>query len=275
MIFYMLKRLFEKSTKCVIIYTEKKKRSGKMERKTVLITGASKGLGAAIAKVFAQNNHNIILNYNNSEEEAKKLTEELKKYNVEVLPIKADMTNEEEIKNMVNKSIEKFQKIDILVNNAGIAIDTTFEDKTKENFIKIIDTNLIGPFLVSKYVGESMLKEKQGCIINISSTNGIDTYYEYSLDYDASKSGMISLTHNLALHYAPYIRVNCVAPGWINTEMNKDLDEEYKKEEESKILLNRFAEPVEIAKVVYFLSTDDAKYINNETIRVDGGTIHA
>ena len=96
-----------------------------------------------------------------------------------------------------------------------------------------------------------------------------------SSDKLASSSGMISLTHNLALHYAPYIRVNCVAPGWINTEMNKDLDEEYKKEEESKILLNRFAEPIEIAKVVYFFSTDDAKYINNETIRVDGGTIHA
>ena len=246
-----------------------------MERKTVLITGASKGLGASIARVFAQNNHNIILNYNNSEEEALKLTEELKQYNVEILPIKANIKKEDEIKNMVSISIEKFKKIDVLINNAGIAIDTIFGDKTKENFIKIIDTNLIGPFLVAKYVGEYMLKEKQGSIINISSTNGIDTYYEYSLDYDASKAGLISLTHNLATHYAPYIRVNCVAPGWINTEMNKELDKQYIKEEENKILLNRFAEPEEIAKVVYFLSTDDAKYINNETIRVDGGTIHA
>lgn len=246
-----------------------------MERKTVLITGASRGLGASIARVFAKNNHNIILNYNNSETEALNLTEELKQYNVEVLPIKADMTNEEEIKNMVNISLEQFKKIDVLVNNAGIAIDTTFEDKTKENFIKTLDTNLIGPFLISKYVGESMLKEKQGCIINISSTNGLETFYEYSLDYDASKAGLISLTHNLALHYAPYIRVNCIAPGWINTEMNKNLDKDYIKEEESKILLNRFGEPEEIAKVVYFLSTEDAKYINNETIRVDGGTIHA
>lgn len=241
----------------------------------MLITGASKGLGASIARVFAQNNHNIILNYNNSEEEALKLTEELKQYNVEILPIKANIKKEDEIKNMVSISIEKFKKIDVLINNAGIAIDTIFGDKTKENFIKIIDTNLIGPFLVAKYVGEYMLKEKQGSIINISSTNGIDTYYEYSLDYDASKAGLISLTHNLATHYAPYIRVNCVAPGWINTEMNKELDKQYIKEEENKILLNRFAEPEEIAKVVYFLSTDDAKYINNETIRVDGGTIHA
>ena len=254
---------------------KKRKEVKKMERRTVLITGASRGLGAALAKVFAKNNHNIILNYNNSETDALNLAKELKQYNVEVLPIKADVTKEEEIKNMVETSITKFKKIDILINNAGIAIDTTFDDKTKENYIKILDTNLIGPFILSKYVGEYMLKEKQGCIINISSTNGIDTYYEYSLDYDTSKAGMISLTHNLALHYAPYIRVNSVAPGWINTEMNKNLDKDYKKEEENKILLNRFAEPEEIANVVYFLTTDEAKYINNETIRVDGGTIHA
>ena len=245
-----------------------------MERRTVLITGASKGLGKAIAKKFAKNNHNIILNYNNSDKEALKLTEELKEFNIEILPIKADLTNEQEIKNMVEKSIEKFKKIDILINNAAVAIDTIFEDKTKENFMKTLDTNLVGPFLLTKYVGEYMMKEKQGNIINISSTNGIDTYYEYSLDYDASKAGLISLTHNLALHFAPYIRVNCVAPGWINTEMNKNLDEKYKKEEESKILLKRFAEPEEIANVVYFLTTEEAKYINNEVIRVDGGTIH-
>ena len=175
---------------------------------------------------------------------------------------------------MVNEGINTFTKIDVLVNNAGIAIDTTFEDKTKENFIKILDTNLIGPFLVSKYAGEHMLKEQQGCIINISSNAGLESYYPEGLDYDASKAGLISLTHNLAVKYAPYIRVNCIASGWINTEMNKELDEEYIKQEEEKILLNRFAQPEEIAKVVYFLSTDDAKYINNETIRVDGGTIH-
>ena len=246
-----------------------------MDKKTVLITGASRGLGASIARVFAKHHHNIIINYKNSEEEALKLAEELKQYNIEVLPIKANITKEEEIKNMVQKSINKFKKIDVLINNAGIAIDTTYEDKTKENFMEILDTNLIGPFLVSKYVGEHMLKEEQGNIINISSTNGIDTYYEYSLDYDASKAGLISLTHNLATHYAPYINVNAVAPGWINTEMNKELDEAYIKEEESKILLNRFADPVEIANVVYFLSTEEAKYINNEVIRVDGGTQHA
>lgn len=246
-----------------------------MDKKVVLITGASRGLGAAIAQVFAKNKHNIILNYNNSEKEALNLAEELKQYDVEVLPIKADITDEEQIKNMVETSISKFKHIDVLVNNAAIALDTTFEDKTKENFLKTLDTNLIGPFLVAKYVGDNMQKQKQGNIINISSTNGLETYYEYGLDYDASKAGLISLTHNLALHYAPYINVNAIAPGWIKTEMTKNLDKDYIKEEEAKILLNRFAEPEEIAPVVYFLSTQEAKYINNEVIRVDGGTIHA
>lgn len=241
--------------------------------KTVLITGASRGLGASIAEVFAKNGYNIVLNYNNSYDEAMSLKEKLEKYNVLVFPIKCDMSCEDEIKNMVSFVINRFKGIDVLVNNAGIAIDTEFSSKNKENFIKTLDINLVGPFLLVKYIGDYI--NSGGSIVNISSTNGIDSYYEYSLDYDASKAGIISLTHNLALHFAPDIRVNAVAPGWINTDMNKNLDDDYIKEEESKILLNRFADPSEIASVVYFLCSDDAKYINNEIIRVDGGTIHA
>lgn len=245
-----------------------------MGNKVVLITGAARGLGKEIALKFAKNKYNVIINYNNSEENAKKLKEELEKYDTEVLVIKADISNEKEVQVMIKKIIEKFNKIDVLVNNAGISIDTVFEEKTKENFQKILNTNLIGPFLVSKYVSEEMLKQKRGNIINITSTNGIDTYYPESLDYDASKAGLISLTHNLAIKLSPYINVNAVASGWINTEMNKDMDIEFKKQEEKKILLERFAEPKEIAGVVYFLATDEAKYINNEIIRVDGGTYH-
>ena len=172
---------------------------------------------------------------------------------------------------MVEEVIEEFHHIDVLVNNAGIAIDTIFEDKTVNNFLKTLEVNLIGTFLVSKYVGKYMLENKKGSIINVSSTNGIDTIYPESLDYDASKAGVISLTKNLALEYAPYIRVNSVAPGWVVTDMNQDLSHEFIENEEEHILLKRFADPIEIAKVVLFLAGNDASYINGEVIRVDGG----
>ena len=239
--------------------------------KTVLVTGGSRGIGKSTVIEFAKKGYNVVMNYLKSEEKALELKKEIEEnYGVKALIIKADVSSEE-VKNMVEKTIIEFGYIDCLVNNAGIAIDTIFEDKTKENFIKILNTNLIGPFLVSKEVGKYMLERKQGSIINISSTNGIDTIYPESIDYDASKAALISLTKNLAIEYAPYIRVNTVAPGWTLTDMNKNLDDEYVKEECESILLKRFADPSEIAKVVVFLASSDASYINSEVIRVDGG----
>lgn len=243
-----------------------------MDNKVVLITGASRGIGAATAKEFAKREYNVVINYNSSYEEAKKLSNELERdYSVKVLIIKCDISNDDEVKNMVDQTIKRFGTIDVLVNNAGIAIDTLFEDKTVENFRTTLGVNLIGPFLVSKYVGKVMLEQGRGSIVNVASTNGIDTYYPMSLDYDASKAGLISLTHNLAFQYSPVIRVNAVAPGWVNTDMNKELDQEFIDEENRKIMLGRFANPEEIAKVICFLSSDDASYINNEVIRIDGG----
>lgn len=240
--------------------------------RVALITGSSRGIGASCAIEFAKKGCNVIINYNNSEKEAISLKEELiNKYNIKCIVIKADVSNECEVKNMVKQIENEFGKIDILVNNAGIAIDTLFEDKTVENFRKTIDVNLIGTFLVSKYIGEIMLKNNYGKIINVASSNGIDTYYPMSLDYDASKAGVISLTHNLAVQFSPVINVNVVAPGWVNTDMNINLDDEFVKQEEEKILLKRFAKPEEVAKVITFLASDDASYINNEIIRIDGG----
>lgn len=242
------------------------------KNKVVLVTGSSHGIGKATIIEFAKKGCNVIINYNQSKKEALALKKQIESlYPIKVLAIKADISNEEEVINMINKIISTFGRIDILVNNAGIAIDTTFEDKTKENFQKILDVNLIGTFLVSKYASIYMLKQKHGKIINVSSTNGIDTYYPYSLDYDASKAGLISLTHNLSKQLAPYVNVNCVCPGWVNTPMNNDLDSEYIKEEIAKINLRRFARPEEIAKVILFLASEDASYINNAIIRVDGG----
>ena len=242
------------------------------KNKVVLVTGSSHGIGKATIIEFAKKGCNVIINYNQSKKEALALKKQIESlYPIKVLAIKADISNEEEVINMINKIISTFGRIDILVNNAGIAIDTTFEDKPKENFQKILDVNLIGTFLVSKYASIYMIKQKHGKIINVSSTNGIDTYYPYSLDYDASKAGLISLTHNLSKQLAPYVNVNCVCPGWVNTPMNNDLDSEYIKEEIAKINLRRFARPEEIAKVILFLASEDASYVNNAIIRVDGG----
>lgn len=244
-------------------------------RKTVLITGASRGIGKACALEFAKHNYNVVINYVSNDLKAEELKSFIvENYDVDVSLFKCDVSDEKKVKEMVNNIINYFGKIDVLVNNAGIAIDTTFDDKTIDNFKKILDVNLIGPFIVSKEVGKYMLNEKKGSIVNVSSTNGIDTYYTYSLDYDASKAGLISLTHNLALEFSPYVRVNAVAPGWVNTEMNKELDEDYIKEECKKIYQKRFARPEEIAKAIYFIASDDASYINNEVLRVDGGSNH-
>lgn len=213
-----------------------------------------------------------MVHYLTSEKEAKEVKQILEtEYKVQVLAIKADVREEKEVQGMVNKIMETFGQIDVLVNNAGIAIDKEFDDRTVEDFRKTLDTNLIAPFLVSRCVGREMLKRKQGKIINISSTNGINTFFPTSIDYDASKAGLINLTHNLALQYAPYINVNCVAPGWVNTDMNKELPSDLIEEETSKIYKKRFAEPMEIAKMVSFLASDDAEYINDEVIKVDGG----
>lgn len=244
----------------------------KLKNKTILITGASRGIGYQTAYEVAKEGANVIINYNNSIKQAKKLEQQLKKeFGTKTLLVKADIKNEQEIIEMVNESINHFKKIDVLINNAGMCKDTTFEDKTKENFMEILETNLVGTFLVSKHVSQHMLKEKSGKIINITSTNATYSYYPESLDYDASKAGIISLTHNLALHLSPYITVNAVSPGWTKTDMNKELSKEQIKKEEEKILLNRFAQPQEIAKVITFLSSDDANYINSQIINVDGG----
>ncbi len=243
--------------------------------KVVLITGSSRGIGECSIKKFASNGYDVVINYNNSKDSALSLKEYVEKeYNVKAIMIKCDVSNEEEVKIMVERIIKEFGKIDVLVNNASISIDTLYEDKTVNNFKKILDVNLIGTFLVTKYVGEYMLKQGNGVITNIASTNGIDTNYPMGLDYDASKAAVISLTHNQAIQYAPYIRVNSLAPGWTETDMNKDMDISFKENECKKIMLNRFAKPEEIANVVYFLATDEASYINNTVIRVDGGIIN-
>ena len=243
-----------------------------MSNKVALVTGSSRGIGRSIVLELARCGYDVVINYNNNEKLAYEVKEEVKKYGVNSLVVKCDISDEIQVKSMIDEIMNVFGKIDVLVNNAAVCFDSLYEDKNTKDFRRTLDVNVVGTFLVSKYVGDIMYSNKYGKIVNMASTNGINTYFPMCLDYDASKASIISLTHNLAMQYAPYINVNAVAPGFINTESEvKDMDEEFIKSEEEKIFLRRIGKEEEIAKVVRFLVSDDASYINNEVIRVDGG----
>ena len=243
-----------------------------MSKLVALVTGGNRGIGRNCIEEFAKAGLNVVINYCHHKEEAINLANTIKEtYNVEAIAIQCDVSKEEEVEKMVNEILDKFGGIDILVNNAGVSRDSLLLDKNMKEFRRILDVNLIGTYLCSREVGKVMLNNKKGKIINISSSNALDTYYPESCDYDASKAGVISLTHNFALEFAPFIQVNCVCPGWVKTDMNKGLSIDQIKEEKKKILLGRFAEAEEIAKVVTFLASSKASYINDSIIRVDGG----
>ncbi len=238
--------------------------------KVVFVTGSSRGLGAYLVYAFAKEGARVVINYNKSYEDAVSLKKKIEEFGSCML-VCGDVSLEEDVSRMTQEIISSYGKIDILVNNAGISKDSLFDLKDVSSFRKVLDVNLIGTYLVSKYVGKIMLENKSGKIINISSDNGIDRYYPESCDYDASKAGVISLTHNMARFYAPYVNVNCVCPGWMNTDMNKDMDDSYKKGICDKILLGRFGEVSEISNLVLFLASDDASYVNDSIIKVNGG----
>ena len=232
--------------------------------KTVLITGASGGLGIEIVKQYMDNKHNIIMLYNNNRENIDKLSTELDKKNISYMTIKCDLKKEDEIDNMLNIIYKKYNNIDILINNAALEINCELKDKTKEQFLDVLSVNLLAPFLLSKKIGLKMKENKYGKIINISSDNAIDKYDPLTLEYDASKAALISLTNNFAKELAPYVYVNAIAPGWILTpeikKMNDDLDG----------LIEDIIEPSIITKIIYELTADNNK-ITNEIIRIEGG----
>ena len=241
--------------------------------KVVLVTGGAQGIGKAIALELAKNHYDVVINYLTSNKAAALLEEEIKKnYDVRVMIIQADVSKEEEVDAMISLIEKKWGGVDILINNAAVDLSNLFHLKTADEFRKTLDVNVVGAFNCSKRVYRHMLDQEYGRIINISSTNGINTYYPMCIDYDASKAALISLTHNLAFEYGPYINVNAIAPGFIGTDNELDgYDEEFLKEEQEKIMVNRYGKPEEVAYIVKFLISDEANFINNTIIRIDGG----
>ena len=242
--------------------------------KTVLITGGSRGIGKAVAMKFAENGYKIIINYVSDKTDTEQLKKELLQAGAsDILLIKADISNSEDVKNMVKESIEKFEKIDVLVNNAGITKDNLLMRMSEEEFDKVIQINLKGTYLVTKEVTRYMMKKKKGSIVNLASVVGV-AGNAGQCNYAASKAGIIGFTKSVAKELASRnIRANAVAPGFIETDMTNVLKDEIKENINSQIPLKRMGTAREVAELVYFLGEDVSSYITAQVINVDGGMI--
>ncbi len=237
--------------------------------KTIIVTGASRGIGAEIVKLLANENYNIVLNYNKSENKAKEIKENLLKENKAIEIFKADVSKREEVKKLVKFTLEKFKTIDILINNAGIASEKLFTEITDEEWATMLNTNLNSVFYCSQEVLKEMINKKQGCIINISSIWGI-TGSSCEVAYSTTKAGINGLTKALAKEVGPSnIRVNALAPGIVETEMNSYLSDQEKNEIKEEIPLNRIGKPSDIAKCVKWLIEDN--YTTGQIISINGG----
>lgn len=238
-------------------------------KKTIIVTGASRGIGAAIVKMLAKEDYNIVLNYNKSEEIAKKMQEEFTKQGKNVEIFKADVSKREEVKKLIEFTINKFEKIDVLINNAGISQTRLFTDITDEDWNNMLNVNLNSVFYMTQEVLPYMIHEKEGCIINISSIWGI-TGAACETHYSVAKAGVDAMTKSLAKELGPSnIRVNSIAPGIIDTDMNKYLSDEELANIEEEIPLGKIGSPETIAKCVKWLIEDD--YTTGQIIGINGG----
>lgn len=246
-----------------------------MERKNVFITGGSRGIGKAIAKKFAQNGYDVIVNYVSENINLEELEKESKNGQEEIrtLFVKGDVTDVASCTEMVEQITKEFGKLDVVINNAGITKDGLLMRMKEEDFDKVLDINLKGTFHICKQVVPIMMKQKHGKIVNISSVVGIAGNAGQS-NYAASKAGIIGFTKSLAKELASRnILANCVAPGFIRTDMTDVLADSVKENILSSIPLKRMGTAEEVANLVYFLASDENSYITGQVIPIDGGMI--
>ncbi|MBE6739261.1 MAG: SDR family oxidoreductase [Ruminococcaceae bacterium] len=239
--------------------------------KTVIITGASGGIGSATSILFAEKGWNVVMNYYRSGEAAKLLASSLASRGYSVFPIYADVSDRSHVERMIYEAERRYGKIDALVNNAGISQQKLFTDITDSDFQKMFDVNLKGPFLCSQCVLPGMIHQKSGKIVNVSSVWGV-TGGSCEVHYSASKAGLIGMTKALAKEVAPSgIQVNCIAPGIIETPMNNNLTPDELSAFVDEIPLGRMGEASEVAELIYFLCSESSDYITGQVISQDGG----
>lgn len=246
---------------------------GTLKGKTAIVTGASKGIGAAIAKAFALSGANVLINYNSSKDQALKLARTLERgRKSKVIPYRCDVSDLTEAKNMVSFALKEFGTIDILVNNAGILVTKDFIDTTEDDYDRVLDVNLKGAFFLSKEVAPIMKRQKGGRIINIASVSALAQHSGLTyVPYVCSKAGMVGLTRSLAVNLAPYVNVNAICPGTIETDIIADLPQAAKTKMASESLKKRLGLPREIASAALFLASDDSDFITGEILTVAGG----
>jgi 3-oxoacyl-[acyl-carrier protein] reductase len=241
--------------------------------KAALVTGASRGIGRAIALELARQGAKVAVNYAGSEGKANEVVDEIKANGGEAFAIKADVSKQADVTEMVKSVISAFGSLDILVNNAGITRDNLLMRMKEEEWDAVINTNLKGVFHCTKAVSRQMMKQRAGCIINIASIVGVSGNAGQA-NYVAAKAGVIGLTKTTAKELAARnITVNAVAPGFITTDMTDELTAELREEMLKQIPLSRMGEPEDIAKVVRFLASSDSNYMTGQTLHVDGGMV--
>ena len=244
-----------------------------LKNKNAIVTGGARGIGREIATTLAKNGANIAINYRTYNKDLEKLVSELEGYNVKVLTYKCDVSNEQEVEAFIKEVKDKLNSIDILVNNAGITKDGLILRMSEKDFTDVLDINLKGTFNMTKAVSKIMVKQRQGKIINISSVVGV-AGNAGQCNYAASKAGVIGFSKSIARELSSRnINVNVIAPGYINTDMTKVLSDNIKEEILKTIPMKKIGDPIDVANLALFLSSNLSDYITGQVINVDGGMV--